>query len=302
MPVHNTVAYLRSALLSISNQTFSDFELLTIDDGSTDGSTELLKSYLATEPRMRLLARPRKGLIATRNELLESASGDLIAWMDSDDLSLPDRLALQVRRFDDDPELACLGTYARCIDPYGFPLNVETYPQEHPAIVLAQANGGAMRFATTMMLRSTVSRLGGFREPFHIGEDFDFLLRLSEIGKMENLPMELYLYRQHLGSICATQGAHWLTHRDTILALARERKRFGTDRLQRGEKLVLDAAPKVVPRQAGARIYAAWASHSLRNGNTDLALKYAGAAVRAGPFALHVWRLALRVAWAWLIR
>ena len=302
MPVHNSAAYLADALRSISDQTFSDFELLAIDDGSTDGSTELLRKYLATEPRMKLVARPRQGLIATRNELLRMASGDLVAWMDSDDVSLPNRLALQVRRFDDDPDLVCVGTHARCTDPDGFPLNVEAYPQAHEAIIVGQANGGAMRFATTMMLRSAAQRLQGFREPFRMGEDFDFLLRLSETGKMENLPVELYLYRQHVGSVCATLGAHWHAYRDAILDLARERKQCGSDRLQRGEGLKLDVPAKLAPGQVEARVYALWASDCLANGNRPLAWKYARAAVLSGPLVLYSWKVAARAAWARMMR
>jgi len=92
MAVFNTKAYLREALESIRNQTFTDFELVVVDDGSTDGSDDVLRAFALDEPRMRLITRGNKGLIATRNELLRAAHGSLIAWMDSDDISTPDRL------------------------------------------------------------------------------------------------------------------------------------------------------------------------------------------------------------------
>jgi glycosyltransferase involved in cell wall biosynthesis len=99
MPVFNTARYLQDALDSIGNQTVEDFELVVIDDGSADGSTKILESFAAREKRMRLVTRENRGLIATRNELLEEARGEFVAWMDSDDISSPDRLASQLRGF-----------------------------------------------------------------------------------------------------------------------------------------------------------------------------------------------------------
>ena len=218
MPVFNTVRYLKDALDSIGNQTFGDFEFVVIDDGSVDGSTTILESFAARDERVRLVTRENRGLIATRNELLEEARGEFVAWMDSDDISLPDRLASQLRGFADDPALVCLGSAAQCIDPEGNFLNVERYPPAHPDILVDQQKGGAMRFPATMMLREAALRVGGFREPFKIGEDFDLLLRLSETGKMGNLPEVLYHYRQHLSSVCATLGPQWPAYRDHILS------------------------------------------------------------------------------------
>src|SRR5882672_4931888 len=125
MPVFNTARYLSDALASISAQTFADFELVAVDDGSNDGSTRILELFAAREKRMRLVTRENRGLIATRNELLGAARGELLAWMDSDDVSLPHRLARQVDVFRNDPALVCLGSAAQCIDPDGNFLNIE---------------------------------------------------------------------------------------------------------------------------------------------------------------------------------
>ena len=122
MPVFNTGRYLDDAIKSIQRQTCADFELVVIDDGSTDSSPALLIALAATEPRMSVVLRENRGLIATRNELLRLARSNLVAWMDSDDLSFPERLQMQIDAFLADPSLVCLGGAAQRIDPEGHPL------------------------------------------------------------------------------------------------------------------------------------------------------------------------------------
>jgi glycosyltransferase involved in cell wall biosynthesis len=294
MAVFNTAAYLQEALASITSQSFQDFELVVLDDGSTDGSTQLLRNFANKEQRMRLIVRENRGLIATRNELLGAAKGKLIAWMDSDDISLPNRLSLQVSAFDADPELVCLGGSAQCVDPHGQNLNIERYPLTHGDILIDQQKGGAMRFPTTMMRRDFARQVGGFREPFKIGEDFDLLLRLSEVGKMANLPMVLYLYRQHLGSVCASLGPRWPIYRDQILALAHQRRQQGHDQLQLGEHITISEPIGSNTKQLESQTYVRWAHYAMQNDNWSLAWKYAGKSVLGQPTSKTVWKSLFR--------
>jgi glycosyltransferase involved in cell wall biosynthesis len=295
MPVFNTARYLNDALNSISAQTFTDIEFIAVDDGSNDGSARLLEVFAARERRMRLVTRRNLGLIATRNELLSSARGELVAWMDSDDISLPQRLALQIDAFDRDSDLVCLGSAAQCIDPDGNMLNIERWPLLHREILIEQQKGGAMRFPTTMMRRDIALRAGGFREPFRIGEDLDFLLRLSENGKMGNLPDTLYLYRLHISSVCATLGPQWPAYRDRILELARERQRDGKDRLQNGGSLHIERLANTDGEQFEWQVYLGWAGHALMNENISLAWKYARAAVLRRPTSQAAWKMVIRI-------
>ena len=296
MAVHNTAGFLRDALESVSNQTFRDFELLVVDDGSDDGSEELLQEYAARDSRVRLVTRGREGLVATRNELLGNANGDLIAWMDSDDVSLPDRIALQVDVFKSDAALVCLGGAAQCVDPDGHPLNVERYPASHAEILAAQLKGGAMRFPTTMMRRNAALAVGGFRAPFKMGEDFDFLLRLSEIGKMGNVPDIIYLYRQHLESVCKQLGPNWLAYRDQVLELAWERRTHGKDRLQLGGNVFLPTSVTLPTKQLTGQTYCEWAGYAAQNGDRELARRYAKASVEAWPWSWVGWKTMFRLA------
>ncbi len=290
MAVFNTAAYLPDAILSIQAQSWKDFELIIIDDGSTDGSGEILAGFAANDARILVIARENRGLIETRNELLSLARADLVAWMDSDDVSLPERLSRQVEMFRSDPALICVGVAVQCIDPQGQALRVERYPTSHAEILLQQQLGGAMRFPSTMMKRTVALAVGSFREPFRIGEDFDLLLRMSEVGKMANLESMLYLYRQHLSSTCTIQGPIWIEYRDVILSLARERLETGTDRLQRGERLKVSPVASSPSKASKGRVYAGWSTEAMQNGNRPLALKYAWAAVQTKPTAYASWK------------
>jgi glycosyltransferase involved in cell wall biosynthesis len=292
MPVFNTASYLSDALTSVLTQTLADIELIAVDDGSQDGSTETLKSFAARDSRVRLIIRENRGIIATRNELLAAARADFVAWMDSDDVSLPNRIAAQIEAFQDDPSLVCVGAATQCIDPDGNFLNVERYPTSHLEILAEQERGTGVRFATTMMRREVAMRVGGFREPFRIGEDLDLLLRLSENGGIANLPDILYLYRQHISSISARLGPGWIAYRDHILELAKERRQTGADRLQRGEAIQIANIMDEDSRRHHWRIYMYWANGAFANQNFPLAWRYACAALKRQPMSREAWKVA----------
>jgi len=296
MPVFNTSPFLREALSSVTAQSFEPFEFLVIDDGSTDGSLDILQDHLRLEPRMRIRSRSNRGLIETRNELLAWAQGDLIAWADSDDLSLPERIRLQAAAFERDPSLVALGGSAQRIDPSGALLQLERYPAAHDLIVEEQFQGGGMRFPTTMMRREVAQAAGGFREPFRMGEDLDLLMRMGELGKLGNLDDTVYLYRQHLASVCAGLGSRWHGYRDAVIDLARERRIRGTDRLQRGEAFSIANASLLRPSHFESYVFLDWARGALDHGNRRLAGRYAWSAVVRRPFALSHWRMLARAA------
>ncbi len=296
MPVYNSCRFVEEASASILHQTFRDFELVVLDDGSTDGSADRVRALAAQDARIRLVVRENRGLIDTRNELLSLARGELVAWMDSDDVSLPDRLSLQVSRMESEPRLVCLGGAVLEIDPEGEPIGRVDYPTSNDEIAEGMRRGGAMRFAATMMRREAATGIGGFRQPFTVYEDLDFLLRLMEIGPFANLPDVLYWYRQHPRNISRCLGSQWPAFRNAILELARERRELGLDRLQRGEDLGLP-----IPSESGDSRLQAWFSHrmwvyqALEAGYRHTARKHALRALVLAPQKLASWKLGARV-------
>jgi glycosyltransferase involved in cell wall biosynthesis len=290
VPVFNTAEYVGEALASIRDQRFGDFELVVLNDGSTDESSGILRDFARLEPRMRLIERSNRGLIETRNQLLEEARGELIAWMDSDDLSHPDRLKRQVAAFDSDAALVCLGTNVQLADPEGSSLGVEEYPQDDQAVRAQQKIGGGFRFASTMQRRSVAVAAGGFRHPFRIGEDFDFLLRVAERGRVGNVPELLYVYRQHLLNTCTALGINWPEYCAAILELANERRERGSDRLQRGEQVKLPPFSEGDARKLIPLVLLDWAKGARSVGDRRRAVRYTLTSIRNSPLQVAAWR------------
>ena len=109
MPAYNAEKYIGEAIDSILNQTFTDFEFIIIDDGSSDRTADIVKSY--SDPRIRLLANERNsGIVASLNRGIQKATGKYIARMDADDYSRLDRIKKQVDFLDNHPEVIALGT------------------------------------------------------------------------------------------------------------------------------------------------------------------------------------------------
>lgn len=295
MPVYNSAAYLAAAIDSVVTQSFRDWELLIIDDGSDDGSAHVAAAKARSDSRINVTSRENRGLIATRNELLAAARGEFVAWVDSDDIAHPDRFQRQLDYLTLHPDHVCVGSDARQIDPDGRRLACERYPVDDAGIRAEQRSGGGIRFPTTMMRRDAVAKAGPFREPFRIGEDFDLLLRLGEVGLLGNIAEELYLYRQHPNSTVATLGDHWFLYRDAILSLAEQRRLEGSDHLQRGGSIDL---PTTRPTSASGKIvqsYRHWASQLLQEDRPLDASRYVLKALRMAPLDRALWKMAAKL-------
>lgn len=194
MPVHNGEMFLRPAMESILNQTFTDFEFIVVDDGSTDRTCEIVRSY--EDPRIRLARNESKlGLARTLNKGVELAAGQYIARMDSDDISLPERLARQVVFMDAHREVDACGTFATDIDPAGNIIG------DRPRILGKQLEYfywiPVPIIHPTAMMRAGVLKNLRYKTDVLV-EDFDLWLRLVKAGhKLSNLPEYLFLYRVH---------------------------------------------------------------------------------------------------------
>jgi len=125
MPAYNTEAYLSDAVGSILGQTFLDWELICVDDGSSDGSLEILRHYEGADSRVRVITRPNTGVARARNDGMRVAAGRYIAAMDSDDVALPERLSRQVDYMESHPDCVGLGAAVRIVGPDFMPMDDE---------------------------------------------------------------------------------------------------------------------------------------------------------------------------------
>src|SRR6266581_2233521 len=201
MPVRNADAYVLEAVSSILNQTFEDFELIVVDDDSSDRGVKRIRGI--ADKRVQLVLNHRRlGVAGALNRGLELASGELIARMDADDVAHPDRLQRQVEFMRAEPGVGVLGTACRVINADASQvLGVATYPS-NPAVV-----GFDMYFTCAVappsaMIRAAVLRdAGGFATDVPFAETYHLWLRLSPLGQFANLSEPLLSYRAHAEQI-----------------------------------------------------------------------------------------------------
>ena len=206
MPVCNGERYLRAALDSITSQTFTEFEFLIIDDGSSDGTWPILKDYAARDARLVLVRNEANiGLAASLNRGLKLAQGEYIARQDADDISLPERLATLVAFLDNHTEIGVVGCNAHVIDAQGTPTRSTKMPTLHGFILWSLCFHSPFVHSSVVFRREVIERVGGYDESLLVGQDRDLWQRLSSITRFANLPDVLMLYRRHPGG---SSGVH----------------------------------------------------------------------------------------------
>lgn len=280
MPVYNTERFVAQTTESVLAQTFPDFELIAIDDGSADRSREILDGFAKRDARVRVVSRGNKGLVATLNEGLSLARSPLIARIDADDLCDPRRFELQTRALGENPNLVAVGSCAAAIDEDGNRLGDYSTPLTHEAIEASHLRGDSAIHHPSVMFRADIVRdLGGYRELVPC-EDFDLWLRLGEVGRLANLPERLITKRLFAGSIVATTLDKRQRVLERIMAEAWQRRR-----------LPGEPPPPPQPIADRADLFRQWGWMALRAGHVRTSRRYALKAVKAQPFRGASWRL-----------
>ncbi|UYP19943.1 glycosyltransferase family 2 protein [Rhodococcus sp. Z13] len=219
VPAYDAAPYLREALDSILAQDLRDLELLVVDDGSTDGTDEVLAGI--TDPRLRVVRQDNTGLVGALNRGLDEARGTFLARMDADDIMPPGRLSAQLRAMTADPDLVVCGTD---YEMFGAIEGRVRMPRTDAACRQRLLMGSCHCGASAMIRMSVLQRSGiRFRPEFAHAEDYRFFTELAAHGKMGNLPIVGYLYRMHPHQVSAVysdeqRAAHLRIAREYALA------------------------------------------------------------------------------------
>lgn len=205
LAVFNGGPLLRLSIDSVLAQTFADFELLVIDDGSTDATPAILRGY--NDARLRVVVNERNlGLTRSLNRGLAEARGALIARQDADDLSDSGRLAQQVAFLRENPEVRLLGSSAWRIDSAGRVTGANDLPCTHDAIRWASVLDNPFLHTSVMFHRETaLAEFGGYDERFAICQDYDLWNRIAARHRVANLPARLVRMREHATSMTASE-------------------------------------------------------------------------------------------------
>lgn len=282
LPVYNAARYLESALTSVLRQTCPDFELIAVDDGSTDQSKKILERFAAADPRIRVISRPNTGIVGALNDGLAVARSEFIARMDGDDVALPGRLAAQLEYLRAHPECVALGTSVQIIDSCGAVVDIFKPPATHDAIVaeLLRGDGGALIHPSAVFRTATLRRISGYDPAFCKVEDLDLYLRLSREGQLANLPLLGLQYRQHVQS---TNFIHRETQRPlTLRILDREHRMRGLV-----HQPVQNQGHTGLP---AGRLHARWACTALTHGSRWTAIRHGFCAVGKAAGDAECWR------------
>ena len=203
MPVYNAEKFLAEAIESILAQTFSDFELIIVDDGSTDGSAGIIRAYAEHDSRIRVVKLDmNEGVASARNRGIALSSGKYIAAMDSDDISLPERLQRQVEFLESHPDIGAVGVGTRMVDVDLTSLLDYRLPKGHALIVFEMLVGGTGIVRASSMVRREILVSGrGYDSDFQFSDDFELFLRLVWKKRYDTPICRRFYNRRHESSL-----------------------------------------------------------------------------------------------------
>lgn len=200
IPSYNCDRYLPEAVASVLQQTYSDWEILIIDDGSTDNTQQVIQPYASD--RLRYVYQPNQGVSAARNHGIHLAQGVFIAFLDADDFFFPEKLAAQLDVFAQHPDLGIVHSGWRRVNAQGMPLNDVKPWQQAPKLDMESWLRWKPVLPSAMMFRRDwLVRSGGFDSRFPPAEDTELVLRLARLGCQADWLRQITVgYRQHENS------------------------------------------------------------------------------------------------------
>ncbi len=200
MAAYNAKDFIAPAIESILNQTYSEFELIIIDDGSTDNTLEIIKLYVEKDSRVKLIQSDHLGAPSARNLGVREAKYSWIAIMDADDIALPERFNRQIEATKTNPEVVVWGTYAHHISSTGEVLTLVQQGALNQEDFYNLWNDGHIPFVinpTALLKKNVLLEAGGYDPKYQFVEDLDLFARMASYGPILAIPEPLLLYRIH---------------------------------------------------------------------------------------------------------
>lgn len=198
MPTYNGAAYLRAAIDSILNQTYTNWELIIVDDGSTDDTPAILQEYSLQDERVKPYRIVHGGRGKARNKCLQESSGKYIAVCDSDDISLPNRFKAHVDFLESNPDIGVVSAQMLFFEGQNVPKCAFRYP-ENPHDIKSKFDRGKMgvSHSASMFRRELIDKVGPYSEECLRAQDLELFLRVNEVSRFACIPDALLLYRNN---------------------------------------------------------------------------------------------------------
>jgi hypothetical protein len=302
MSVYNGERFLAAAIDSVLGQSFADFEFLILDDGSSDATAAILRSYERADSRVRPIVRENRGLVASLNELLARAQAPIVARMDADDICRPNRFERQIAFLAHNPDHGVVGSWSEDMGEHGEPIfrTGADHPITHEEVLEAIAGGRqVICHPAAMYRRDVVLSVGGYHSAFRHCEDYDLWLRLASVTKLGNIPERLVRYRRYDGQVSARHSTE-LQFGTAVAQLAWEERQAGRvdptaaiDRLPPIAELDALFARPGVSRQVREQVALGllYSAQAMRDEGFDLLVEH----LRDGGRRDGMWRTVLRL-------
>jgi len=209
LPTFNRASYIGETIASVLVQSYRDFEIVVVDDGSTDQTARIVQSI--ADPRVRYIYQPNRGVAAALNTAWRAAAGEYLAMIGSDDVWLPHLLAELESVLDTDSTLDLVYARAQGIDAYGKPLpQILGAPPKFPDAWLASLlYGDCICGIAAIFRRRCIARIGGFDESLVANEDWDLWIRMAEHCRFAYRPLILARFRMHPQSLTGGRSQHY---------------------------------------------------------------------------------------------
>jgi len=214
LPVRDAAPFLAGCMASLDRQTLQEFEVIAVDDGSTDGSSEALDEWAARDSRVRVIHREPEGLVATLNAGLELCRSPFVARMDADDVSHPRRFELQMREMNELPWVGVVSSFVRHFPWHAVGEGFRVYEQwlnslMTPELIARDRFVESPVAHPSVLVRREVFQMAGGYEDTEGPEDFDLWLRLIEAGVcFSKIDRYLYFWREHVERLTRVDGRY----------------------------------------------------------------------------------------------
>ena len=285
MPVRNMEQYLEESIKAILAQTFRNFELIVLDFGSTDRSKAIAASYEALDRRVKLHQGVSCGLAEARNAGCSLAKGRYIAVQDADDVSLPDRLMLQVYFMESHPDIGLLGGLPEWVDSAGRSMWVARFPTDDQEIQSALPTYFPFCHTSLLIRRNAFELVGGYRPIMTQSHDYDLALRISEHFRCANLSEVVVKYRVHSEQLSVAKRRRQCLCALSAQASAAARRAGKPDPLENVQEITTSVLQRLGITEAQLQFalaagYQNWINSMLSAGDNAAALKLAKEARR----------------------
>lgn len=299
MSVFNGADVLASSINSVLSQTWSDFEFIIINDGSTDESQLILEGFQAADSRIVIIQQDNQGLTKALMNGCALAKGQYIARQDNGDVSLPDRFSKQVKYLEEDSSIVMVSSATTFVGPNGEDLYTVTQSSSeadngirvHSEGLQTKELSGPAHHGSVMFRKASYDAVGGYRAAFRVAQDLDLWTRLADQGKHFSLASELYRASLAKNSISVLQREKQVLASSVILSCCLARKKVGNDKAVIKQYLSQQqefSSQKLTTRQSDAAYYYFIASN-LFNKNLSSSLKYLKQTIKNQPFHIKAW-------------